>query len=96
MLGDIEYPEDDGASLAHAIRTGAATIFSDGTVDVVCGAHAYTVCTSDDDDASAISGAAPTYGDPPTISSLRTEHFGAFAGLIWTWILVKNLTSKTV
>ena len=34
-----------------------------------------------------ITGAAPTCGDPETISSLRTEHFGALAGILWIWIV---------
>ena len=84
------YPEDDGAALATAIRSQTVMIYSDGTVDEGCGAHAYTLQTPCDTPKLAIVGAAPTWGDPATISSLRAEHFGALAGLLWTWILVQK------
>ena len=90
ILGTIEYPDDDGEALARSIETDNASLFSDGTVETGCGAHAYTLRTPCDNPAKAIKGAAPTSGDPETISSLRTEHFGALAGIVWTWILVKK------
>ena len=65
-------------------------MYSDGTVDNGCGAHAYTLRTSCKDPDCAITGAAPTRGDPETIISLQTEHFGALAGFLWIWILVKK------
>ena len=70
MLGDITYPTDEGEALATAIMEGRATLFTDGTVDNGCGAHAYTLRTDSDREAEALSGAAPTWGDPKTISSL--------------------------
>lgn len=66
------------------------TIYSDGTVQEGCGAHAYTIHTPCNDPLLAITGEAPTCGDPDTISLLRTEHFGALAGIIWIWILTKK------
>ena len=43
MLGDITYSSDDGAALAKAITEGRATMYTDGTVDKGCRAHAYTL-----------------------------------------------------
>ena len=94
ILGDVEFPDDDGQALALAIMTGNATLYSDGTVADGCGAHAYSLRTECDDPAKAITGAAPTSGDPDTMSSLRTEHFGSLAGLVWVWILVKKFAIK--
>ena len=42
----------------------------------------------------ALSRAAPTWGDPETISSLRMEHFGVLAGLLWTWLVMKKYEIK--
>ena len=39
---------------------------------------------------SAVSGAAPTCGNPLTVSSLRTEHCGALARLLWMWIIANK------
>ena len=94
ILGEVDFPEDDGEALAMAIASGTATLYSDGTVEEGCGAHAYTLRTPCDNPANAITGAAPTSGDPDTISSLRTEHFGALAGLVWVWILVKKFAME--
>ena len=90
LLGEINYPLDDGKALAKAIAEGQATMYTDGTVDEGCGAHAYTIRTDTDDDAEALSGPAPMWGDPETISSLRTEHFGVLAGLLWAWLAMKK------
>ena len=90
ILGDIDYPTEKGRTLALAIAHNHATLYSDGTVEEGCGVHAYTLRTPCDDPASGITGAAPTSGDPETISSLRTEHFGALAGFLLTWILVRK------
>ena len=84
MLGDV------GAALAKALMDGRGTMYTDGTVDRGCGAHAYTLRTDNDAEDEALSGAAPTWGDPDTINSLRTEHFGVLAGLLWTWLLVRK------
>ena len=45
ILGDIDYPTDDSAAAAAAIRTKTAMIFSYGTVDKGCGVHAYMIHT---------------------------------------------------
>ena len=90
LLGEIDFPGDDGAALARAIEDGRETLYTDGTVEEGCGAHAYTLRTDTDDDSEVVSGAAPTWGDPVTISSLRTEHFGVFAALLWAWIVMKK------
>ena len=39
---------------------------------------------------AAVSGAAPMWGDPDTISLLRTERFGVLAGLLWTWTVMQK------
>ena len=98
ILGDITLPTDDGTALAQAIEDGNLTIYSDGTVLEGCGAHAYTLRTENDHDDEAATGSAPTSGDPETISSLCTEHFGYFAGVLVVWAVVKkyNITSGHV
>ena len=94
ILGQIDYPEDDGQALALAIANNSATLYSDGTMEEGWGAHAYTLRTPCNDPASVITGAAPTSGDPGMISSLQTEHFGALAGFIWMRILVQKYRIK--
>ena len=88
MLGDVTYPPDEGVAIARALMDGRATMYTDGTVHEGCGAHAYSIRTETDLEDEALSGAAPTWGDPDTINSLRTEHFGVLAGLLWTWLLM--------
>ena len=90
ILGEVEYPEDDRFAVAESIKNRSAMNYSDGTVDEGYGAHAYTVQPECDNSKLAITGAAPTCGDPETISSLRTEHFGALAGILWIWILTQK------
>ena len=90
ILGAIDCPIDDGKELARAIDDRSTTLSSDGTVAEGCGAHAYTLRTECDQPNHAITGAAPTSGDPDTISSLRTEHFGVLAGMVWIWILAQK------
>ena len=90
ILGDIDLPDDDGFSLAHALQDGTLMSYSDGTVLDECGAHAYTLrCLSDIANLS-ITGGAPSCGDPQTISSLRTEHYGFLAIATCVWILCKR------
>ena len=98
LLGEIDYPLDDGEALATAIAEGRANMYTDGTVDEGCGAHAYSIRTDTDDAAEAISGTAPTWGDPDTISSLRTEHFGVLAGLLCAWLVMEKykITQGTI
>ena len=90
ILGDIQFPDDDGLALSKAIAAGNLTIYSDGTVLNGCGAHAFTLRTESDHDNEAVTGSAPTNGDPDTISSLRPEHFGFLAGVLVTWVVVKK------
>ena len=76
--------------MAIAIKQSNATLYSNGTVEARCGVHVYTLQTPNDEPELAITGAPPTRGDLETISSLQTKHFGALAGSLWTWILVKG------
>ena len=82
-LGTVELPDDDGLEIAEILRAGhTLKHWSDGSVADGIGAHAYTLrtrCTGND---NAITGDAATPGHPDTISSLRSEHFGALAILI--------------
>ena len=75
LLGDYRLPNDDGETLANALRTGNLAHYSDGSVKEGCASHAYTLRTQDDDDTSAITGGGPTCGNPLTVSSfpLRTQ-----------------------
>ena len=87
-LGSIDLPDDDGAELAEVLRSGnTVRPWSDGSVKDGIGSHAYTLrsfCTGND---KTITGDAATPGYPDTISSLRSEHFGALAILIVTLAL---------
>ena len=87
LLGDFEFPDDDGAALARDIGDGNLSYYSDGTAKDGCAARAYTLRPSCEDDRLAITGGGPTSGDPDTISSLRPEHSGTLAGTIWIWLL---------
>ena len=82
-IGSVDLPNDDGAELADVVRTGnTIRAWSDGSVDAGIGSHAYTLrsyCTGND---KAITGDAATPGNPDTISSLRSEHFGALAIMV--------------
>ena len=88
IIGDIYFPKDEGKALAQAIEMGQATMYLDRIMDKGCGAHAYTLRTEDNNKSLALSGAALTWGDPDTISSLQREHFRVLAGLLWTWLLM--------
>jgi len=61
---------------AHVKNTIRA--WSDGTVKNGEAAHAFTLITGSDDPTECIVGSSMTPGDPKSISSLRTEHYGAF------------------
>ena len=61
--------------------------YPDGTVLEGKGAHAYTLQPNNYEQVESIIGASRTLGDPCTISSLRTEHYGGISILIWIWIL---------
>ena len=36
ILGDVEFPQDEGQAVAKAIREQSAMLYSDGTVDEGC------------------------------------------------------------
>ena len=90
ILGDVTFPEDNGLTIFKAIETGNLTIYSDGTILNGCGAHAFTLHTDTDRDDTAVTGSALTRGDPDTLSSLLTEHFGYLAGVLVTWVVVQK------
>ena len=87
ILGEYQLPEDDGAALVTALALGNLSYYSDGSVKEGCASHAYTLRPQCDNDKLAITGGGPTCGDPDTVSSLRPEHSGTFAGSIWLWML---------
>ena len=82
-IGTVDLPADDGSEIANTLRGGdTLKQWSDGSVAEGVGAHAYTIrtrCTGDD---NAITGDAVTPGHPDTISSLRSEQYGALATLV--------------
>ena len=82
-VGTVELPVDDGEDIAEILRSGSTIrAWSDGSVASGIGAHAYTIrsfCTGTD---NHVSGDAVTPGHPDTISSLRSEHYGALAILL--------------
>ena len=84
VLGTVDIPEDDGLALAQILCNGGTTkAWSDGTVKVGIGAHAYTQhCDNRDDRDLALTGDAATPGNPKDISSLRPESYGGLACLI--------------
>ena len=90
ILGDINLPIDDGLAISKAITNGNLTIYSDSTVLEGCRAHTFTLCTESDHDNEAVTGSAPTSGDPDTMSSLCTEHFRYFAGILVVWAVVQK------
>ena len=61
--------------------------WSDGTVKNGEAAHAYTIRTASDDPTECIVGSSMTPGDPKSIWSLRTEHYGAFGIALLVQIL---------
>ena len=82
-IGEVELPDDDGDEMAAVLRAGnTLKHWSDGSVADGIGAHSYTIRTKCSGEDNAISGDAVTPGNPDTISSLRSEHFGVLAALI--------------
>jgi len=61
--------------------------WSDGKVKNGEGAHAYTLRTGSDDQTECIVCSSMTPGDPKSICSLRTEHYGAFGIALLAQIL---------
>ena len=78
-VGNASLPQDDGLALAKCLTSGQTIwAWSDGTVKHGDGAHAYTLRTRHNDPQECLKGSSMTPGDPKTICSLRTEHYGAF------------------
>ena len=82
-VGTVAIPDDDGAEIADILRRGnTIRAWSDGSVSNGVGAHAYTIRTHCSGNDKHLSGNAVTPGHPDTISSLRSEHYGAMAILL--------------
>jgi hypothetical protein len=82
-LGSVTIPDDEGWDIANILRTGGTIhCWSDGSVANGVGAHAYAIQTNCKGDDNCITGDAVTPGHPDTISSLRSEHYGAMAILL--------------
>ena len=78
-VGTVSIPHDDGRAIAKVIQSGNTFhAWSDGMVKNGKGAHAYTIRTLNDDPQECLEGSSMTPGDPKSMRSLRTEHFGAF------------------
>jgi len=87
-VGNVSIPPDDGLALAHALMSkNMIHAWSDGTVKNGEAAHAYTLRTIRDDPTESIVGSSRTPGDPKSICSLRTEHYGAFGIALLVQIL---------
>ena len=88
VLGSVDFPDDDGDAIAQILNSGGTIkAWSDGTVKVGVGAHAYTLRTKCEDGDLAITGDAATPGNPSDISSLRPESYGGLACLILIWAI---------
>jgi len=78
-VGNVSLPQDDGLALAECLISGQTIrAWSDGTAKHGDGTHAYTLRTRSDDPQEYLEGSSMTPGDPKTICSLRSEHYGAF------------------
>ena len=83
VLGNYTLPEDDGEAIFTQLQSPIGVeAWTDGTVKDGKGAHAYTIRTITDSPSQCIEGKSMTPGDPRTISSLRTEHYGALATVL--------------
>jgi hypothetical protein len=83
VLGNYKLPEDEGEAIFTQLQSPiGAEAWTDGTVKDGKGAHAYTIRTITDLPSQCIEGKSKTPGDPRTISSLRTEHYGALATVL--------------
>ena len=88
-VGDVHYPSDNGAKLVNEMLTADSVhSWSDGTVKDEKGAHAYTLRTQNDDERFSITGTAMTPADIVSLTSLRTEHYGAL-GVVVTFSKVR-------
>jgi hypothetical protein len=81
-LGSVTFPSNNGQHLSDDMLRGHTTSYTDGTVKTNIGAHAYTIRTSTDVEATCLYGTAGTPGDSTTMTSLRAEHYGIFATVI--------------
>ena len=83
VLGNYTLPQDDGEAIFTQLQSPIGVeAWTDGTVKDGKGAHAYTIRTITDSPSQCIEGKSMTPGDPRTISSLRTEHYGALATVL--------------
>ena len=83
VLGNYKLPEDEGEAIFTQLQSQIGVeAWTDGTVKDGKGAHAYTIRTITDLPGQCIEGKSTTPGDPRTISSLRTEHYGALATVL--------------
>ena len=89
-VGTIQYPDDNGMQLVdELINTYDVHSWSDGTVKDAKGAHAYTIRPSNDDDKKSVVGTGMTPSDVTSLTSLRTEHYGALGVVIIVTCLIK-------
>ena len=89
-VGTIQYPDDNGVQLVEElINTYDVHSWSDGTVKDEKGAHAYTIRPSNDDDKKSVVGTGMTPSDVTSLTSLRTEHYGALGVVIVVICLIK-------
>ena len=87
-VGNVSLPHDDGLALAQVLKSrNTICAWSDGTVKNGEAAHAYTLRTGTDDQTECLVGSSMTPGDPKSICSLRTEHYGAFGIALLAQIL---------
>ena len=61
----------------------------DGMVKHAKGAHAYTLGTKNDDEHKCVTGTAMTPSDLSSLTSLRTEHYGALGVAVIMYCLAK-------
>ena len=91
-VGTITIPDDNGLQLVEEMTNTSEVhshSWSDGTVKDHEGAHAYTLRTRNDNENTSIKGTAMTPSDPTSLTSLRTEHFGALGVVVIAICLIK-------
>ena len=87
-VGHIKYPTDNGAQLILEMNRQEVHAWSDGTVKDVKGAHAFILCPMNDDANTIIVGTEMTPADPVSLTSLRTEHYGALGVAVLVTCLI--------
>jgi hypothetical protein len=82
IIGDIEIPADECASLITALKCGMAASASDGSYleDVNRGSHAYKIIITTNDEGGVQGASISPASDK--MSSSPTEHYGAIAILV--------------